>query len=529
MKKIARRATATGCVSLLMTVTFVPPAAGFELHAPPASCEGHEYLTKQAATKAGVDGNGGYLPSFEYGVRYVDLSGMKIATGWVSGKATDGFNATQGGGIFAAKSPISNPVAFIHENETTQHHHFCLRGGASDFKSLVMDTAAWIRKMFLSALKTPATSKQSVKNGGLLVSTQESVYTRQFLLGAAAHALQDSFAHGKRAPVYGTVNIAYKVGHTGLGRPESLLKQFGGPDGKHFRDKGLYTAIEAAVLYPKHAAGTKEHNYVYKDWQGQNFQSDKIWNGTVCVATPTHLGSLQPHAFAAYLATKDLFEAFKRAEAGEDADAELRAFFQTWFRAAGQGLFQTADGAAFPGYGDPMGKCSAAGFGECQYFYIAGEQPIASLAPGAGAHGPTIPLKLFWGGKQQDNFVTATGAGAGDALAAGYALTRIEARILATQTLGVATRPLKTYWGKGKDNMATATDAGEGAAKQAGYSFVRTEGYVYETPQPNTIPLKLYWSQARGDNMTLANAKSEAAAIDAGYKFVRVEGYVLPP
>jgi hypothetical protein len=77
--------------------------------------------------------------------------------------------------------------------------------------------------------------------------------------------------------------------------------------------------------------------------------------------------------------------------------------------------------------------------------------------------------------------------------------------------------------------MATASAAGEGAAKQAGYSFVRVEGYVYEKERPNTIPLKLYWSDKRKDNMTVANAKSEAAAIDAGYKFVRVEGYVLLP
>ncbi len=140
----------------------------------------------------------------------------------------------------------------------------------------------------------------------------------------------------------------------------------------------------------------------------------------------------------------------------------------------------------------------------------------------------SAPLKLFWSGRRQDNFVTATPRGASDAVAAGYDLIRTEGRLLTTPCPG--TIPLKTYWGQRRgDNMATSTAAGEGAAKGAGYSFVRIEGYVYEKQEPNTIPLKLYWNAERGDNMTLASPEAEADAKAAGYTLVRIEGYILAP
>jgi hypothetical protein len=34
------------------------------------------------------------------------------------------------------------------------------------------------------------------------------------------------------------------------------------------------------------------------------------------------------------------------------------------------------------------------------------------------------------------------------------------------------------------------------------YAFVREEGYVYPTPHPGTVPLKLFWHPDRGDNKT---------------------------
>jgi hypothetical protein len=40
------------------------------------------------------------------------------------------------------------------------------------------------------------------------------------------------------------------------------------------------------------------------------------------------------------------------------------------------------------------------------------------------------------------------------------------------------------------------------------------------------VPLKLYWSEARGDNLTTATQQGEADAKAAGYRFIRIEGYV---
>jgi hypothetical protein len=89
--------------------------------------------------------------------------------------------------------------------------------------------------------------------------------------------------------------------------------------------------------------------------------------------------------------------------------------------------------------------------------------------------------------------------------------------------------PLKLYWSNARgDNLTTATAVGAASALAAGYSFARVEGCVFTTRQAGMVPLKLYWSSARGDNLTTATAAGEASARAAGYSFVRVEGYVHP-
>ncbi len=150
---------------------------------------------------------------------------------------------------------------------------------------------------------------------------------------------------------------------------------------------------------------------------------------------------------------------------------------------------------------------------------------------GYGSYGPvsapTPPalstlLKLYWSGKREDNFITATAKGSEDAIGAGYDLVSTEGRLLAKHC--PRTIPLKSYWNPQRgDNMASTTPP-----KDAGYSYVRIEGYVYEKPEPKTVPLKLFWSEVRGDYATVASAQAEGAAKAAGYKFVRIEGYVLP-
>ena len=89
--------------------------------------------------------------------------------------------------------------------------------------------------------------------------------------------------------------------------------------------------------------------------------------------------------------------------------------------------------------------------------------------------------------------------------------------------------PLKLYWSAARgDNFTTATAQGERNAIAAGYAFARIEGYIFATPRSGTVPLKLYWSAARGDNFTTATAEGERDAIAAGYTFARIEGYIYP-
>ena len=67
--------------------------------------------------------------------------------------------------------------------------------------------------------------------------------------------------------------------------------------------------------------------------------------------------------------------------------------------------------------------------------------------------------------------------------------------------------------------------AGERDALAAGYVYLRTEGYVFPSAVSGMVPLKSWWSSARGDNFTTTNR--DASAVGAGYGFVRHEGYVF--
>jgi hypothetical protein len=89
--------------------------------------------------------------------------------------------------------------------------------------------------------------------------------------------------------------------------------------------------------------------------------------------------------------------------------------------------------------------------------------------------------------------------------------------------------PLKLFWSAARgDNFTTATAIGESHALAAGYVFVRNEGYIYPAPKTGTVPLKLYWSDQRRDNFTTATAIGESHALAAKYGFARIEGYVYP-
>ena len=72
--------------------------------------------------------------------------------------------------------------------------------------------------------------------------------------------------------------------------------------------------------------------------------------------------------------------------------------------------------------------------------------------------------------------------------------------------------------------LTTATD--HAPLTNSGYQYVRTEGYAYPSQQPRSMPLKLFWSAARGDYLTTASVEAEAEALRSGYVLMRIEGYV---
>ena len=138
----------------------------------------------------------------------------------------------------------------------------------------------------------------------------------------------------------------------------------------------------------------------------------------------------------------------------------------------------------------------------------------------------TVPLVLYYGSKQTDNFTTGTDAGAGAAERAKYRKVRIEGYAFSDERPG--TVPLKLYWHKGRtDNFSAATSSGAQYAEGHGYRYVRIQGYIYRAQEPGTAPLKLYLHEGRGDNFTTATEAGASAAERAGYEYVRIEGYVL--
>lgn len=88
--------------------------------------------------------------------------------------------------------------------------------------------------------------------------------------------------------------------------------------------------------------------------------------------------------------------------------------------------------------------------------------------------------------------------------------------------------PLKLFWSAARgDNLLTGTPQGEADALGAGYVFVRIEGYALAAEAPGTVPLWSWFGDARGDAMAATDVGAPAAAA-AAYRQVRIEGWVYP-
>jgi hypothetical protein len=299
-------------------------AIAFELDIKGVNCGGHEWLTIRAAADVGIDPR--FHPSLGLGARYVDLGGQVLARDWLFGHMKEE----------------------VHRGPGVSHNHFCLRGSAGDLPELIKDSAARIRYLLDRALETPADRQVDLLDGGIIDDRHARAFARFALLGAALHTLQDSFAHAHRTPTAGkAVN-----------------------DEHAFRTSGLYLRIQQAVMVPEPAAGTLKHNAVYTEADGSPQKSDHIFNATACqLKRALGPADLQPHAFAALLASRDFLLVFKAAASGDESwPQQLDAFMAHWFT--------DAEGH-FPGYGREYGLC--AGRQGCKRPIIPGEPGYVPL------------------------------------------------------------------------------------------------------------------------------------------------------
>jgi hypothetical protein len=135
-------------------------------------------------------------------------------------------------------------------------------------------------------------------------------------------------------------------------------------------------------------------------------------------------------------------------------------------------------------------------------------------------------LWSYWSAARQDHFTFSTPLALASAQAAGYTRLHQESEVFETQEPN--TVPLRLFYSDQRgDNFTTATAQGAKDARGSGYREVdRIEGYIYRTkPKTPSRALTLYWHAQRGDNFLLGHEESEAAAKAAGYVRVRIEGY----
>ncbi len=139
-----------------------------------------------------------------------------------------------------------------------------------------------------------------------------------------------------------------------------------------------------------------------------------------------------------------------------------------------------------------------------------------------------VPLQLYWSDERQDNFTAAATDSINGAVSPLYYFVRTEGYIFPTPQND--TIPLELYYeGYTRfDNFTMATQAGMEEALRIGYWRVRTEGYVFSAHYPGTVPLDVYWHSGRADNFTTATNEGKTAAQAAGYQRIRTEGYICP-
>jgi hypothetical protein len=143
------------------------------------------------------------------------------------------------------------------------------------------------------------------------------------------------------------------------------------------------------------------------------------------------------------------------------------------------------------------------------------------------ASGDKIVLATYWNASLGDNMAAASGESRQAAIAGGYAYVRNEALVFRNYKPGLI--PLRLYYSAARgDYFTEASMAGQSDVWDL-YAFVHLEGWIYPTQQPGTKPIYDFWSETRQDNMLAATQASIDDATGSGYMKVRIEGYVFPP
>lgn len=141
---------------------------------------------------------------------------------------------------------------------------------------------------------------------------------------------------------------------------------------------------------------------------------------------------------------------------------------------------------------------------------------------------------VYYNATTKDNFTMsqqATESKVSDNSA--YKFERMEGKILSRAVSG--TVPLKVFYSEERKDYVTCAQATTiSDVTTAGYKSVNAygtdgiEGYIHISQVTGTVPLKLFYSDARKEHFTTSTTRGEQDALGAGYRFVRIEGYVYP-
>jgi len=135
---------------------------------------------------------------------------------------------------------------------------------------------------------------------------------------------------------------------------------------------------------------------------------------------------------------------------------------------------------------------------------------------------PRAPLTQLWDSDRNDNCL----CGSQDCLNANnyYELLRVEGYQATEGEAGVI--PLNDFWNEQiTDNYATTQ-----ITSPTGYSAATfSDGLVYASQKQDTVPLAVYWNEARKDMLTVASDDGHSYAKQHGYLLVNASiGYVYP-